>query len=171
MSNIKKPYKIALKTPFLRVLLCLVKKETVSGIIGNTQGVSSAMKPPKKPKTKTIQLDSCAGLPMSSLFLRGISRLLAISSLRASTCFCSTWATEPSREKTKSSLRLIHTSIHAWQKIFPLICFTLGSVSFTFWVIFISFSKKSSSTPKTSLKALCSPSSLEAPTSFIPSVV
>ena len=29
-----------------------VKNETVSGIIGNTHGVSKATKPPRKPKTK-----------------------------------------------------------------------------------------------------------------------
>lgn len=37
---------MALVKPFLRVLLCLVKKLTVTGTIGKTQGVSSANKPP-----------------------------------------------------------------------------------------------------------------------------
>jgi len=30
-----------------------VKNETVTGIIGNTQGVSNAMKPPRNPKRNT----------------------------------------------------------------------------------------------------------------------
>ena len=40
---------IALRIPAAFVLLCFVKKLTVIGIIGNTQGVKSANKPPKKP--------------------------------------------------------------------------------------------------------------------------
>src|SRR6185369_7995615 len=39
----------ALRIPAAFVLLCLVKKLTVIGIIGNTQGVSKAKRPPKKP--------------------------------------------------------------------------------------------------------------------------
>src|SRR5690349_5624737 len=31
-----------------------VKKETVTGIIGNTQGVSNAISPPKKPRRKIV---------------------------------------------------------------------------------------------------------------------
>ena len=38
--------------PSAFVLLCLVKKLTVIGIIGNTQGVNKAAKPPKKAKKK-----------------------------------------------------------------------------------------------------------------------
>ena len=45
--------------PCFFVLERLVKKETVTGIIGNTQGVIKAMSPPKNPKTNTDQaLDS-----------------------------------------------------------------------------------------------------------------
>ena len=40
--------------PFALVLLCLVKKLTVMGIIGNTQGVSSAAKPEKKAIIKML---------------------------------------------------------------------------------------------------------------------
>jgi hypothetical protein len=47
--NIKKPYKNAFLMPDFLELDFLVKKETVSGIIGNTQGVSNAINPPKKP--------------------------------------------------------------------------------------------------------------------------
>jgi hypothetical protein len=49
MIKIKKPYKNALTIPDFLELAFLVKKETVSGIIGNTQGVSSAINPPKNP--------------------------------------------------------------------------------------------------------------------------
>ena len=43
---------MALKIPFFLSCDCLVKKETVKGIIGNTQGVKRASKPPTKPKIK-----------------------------------------------------------------------------------------------------------------------
>ena len=49
MIKIKKPYKNAFVIPDFLELAFLVKKETVSGIIGNTQGVSNAINPPKKP--------------------------------------------------------------------------------------------------------------------------
>ena len=45
------PYIAALSTP-LCLLCCFVKKETVSGIMGKTQGVSKAMKPPNNPRIK-----------------------------------------------------------------------------------------------------------------------
>ncbi len=41
--------------PLERVLLCFVKKLTVIGIIGNTHGVKSAAKPPKKLKIKIVR--------------------------------------------------------------------------------------------------------------------
>ena len=41
--------------PCFFVLDLLVKKETVTGIIGNTQGVISAIKPPKNPRRNTSQ--------------------------------------------------------------------------------------------------------------------
>ena len=33
---------------------CLVKNETVNGIIGKTQGVNKAINPPKKPSPKIV---------------------------------------------------------------------------------------------------------------------
>ena len=45
-----------LNKPFLGSPELLVKNETVSGIIGKTQGVSKAIKPPKKPKKKIVKL-------------------------------------------------------------------------------------------------------------------
>ena len=42
---------------------CLVKKETVKGIIGKTQGVSKAKSPPTKPSKKILKK-----LPPSSVF-------------------------------------------------------------------------------------------------------
>ena len=41
--------------PCFFVFDLLVKKETVTGIIGNTQGVISAIKPPKNPRRNTSQ--------------------------------------------------------------------------------------------------------------------
>jgi hypothetical protein len=52
ISIIKNPYIIALEVPL--PLLDLVKKLTVSGIIGKTQGVISAISPPSKPKIKIV---------------------------------------------------------------------------------------------------------------------
>ena len=49
---IETPYKIAFFFPSAFVLLCLVKKLTVIGIIGNTHGVSKAAKPPINAKKK-----------------------------------------------------------------------------------------------------------------------
>ena len=46
------PYKIELKSPFLESPELLVKNETVNGIIGNTQGVNNAIKPPRNPSKK-----------------------------------------------------------------------------------------------------------------------
>src|SRR5690625_3121496 len=54
MAKINTPYIIALVIPFLLLSALLVKKETVSGIIGNTQGVSKAMNPPIKPKKNMV---------------------------------------------------------------------------------------------------------------------
>src|SRR6478735_5245218 len=48
----KKPYKLASSIPFFRDPDFFVKKETVSGIMGKTQGVRSATSPPRKPIMK-----------------------------------------------------------------------------------------------------------------------
>jgi hypothetical protein len=56
---------MAFINPCFLVLAPLVKKETVKGIIGNTQGVSKAIKPPKNPKRKMVKnpsLSSTSGL-------------------------------------------------------------------------------------------------------------
>jgi hypothetical protein len=44
--------------PSFLVFDLLVKKETVTGIIGNTHGVIKAISPPKKPKKKTDQAEA-----------------------------------------------------------------------------------------------------------------
>ena len=46
MRKIKKPYKAAFPIPATFLLAFVVKKVTVKGIIGKTQGVSNAIKPP-----------------------------------------------------------------------------------------------------------------------------
>ena len=46
------PYKMAFFFPSAFVLLCFVKKLTVIGIIGKTQGVNNAANPPKNAKKK-----------------------------------------------------------------------------------------------------------------------
>ena len=52
IRKIKKPYMRPLLMPCLRLDALLVKKETVTGIMGNTHGVSRAIKPPRKPMKK-----------------------------------------------------------------------------------------------------------------------
>ena len=54
---------MALLIPLARVVLLLVKKLTVSGIIGNTQGVSNANNPPKKPSINILKM------PKSDVFM------------------------------------------------------------------------------------------------------
>ena len=54
------PKRIAFRMPTAFVLLCFVKKLTVIGIIGKTQGVSKAAKPAKKLKiNKVHKLFAC----------------------------------------------------------------------------------------------------------------
>ena len=52
-KNIKNPYSIALEIP-LSLSFFLVKKLTVKGIIGNTQGVKRAKNPPKIPNKNIL---------------------------------------------------------------------------------------------------------------------
>ena len=54
-----KPKVNALFKPCERESLFLVKKETVIGNIGNTQGVSTAINPPSNAKIKKPRNDSC----------------------------------------------------------------------------------------------------------------
>ena len=51
------PYMMALRIPAALDLLCFVKKLTVIGIIGNTQGVRSAAKPLKNDRKKISHMD------------------------------------------------------------------------------------------------------------------
>ena len=53
IKTIKQPYKIALLMPF--PFEFFIKNDTVNGIIGKIHGVKSAIKPPKKPKTKRFK--------------------------------------------------------------------------------------------------------------------
>ena len=51
----KNAYKKALLIPAFFETAFLVKKDTVKGIIGKTQGVNKATKPPRKPIKKRCQ--------------------------------------------------------------------------------------------------------------------
>jgi hypothetical protein len=70
-----------------------VKKDTVRGIKGKTQGVSNAISPPKKPNPKTIQKLDVLELPSSelsfnnSLFFKSNFKALVILRLLSS-IFC-----------------------------------------------------------------------------------
>ena len=65
MSTIKKPYNIALKMPLRLLCAPFVKKETVKGIIGKTQGVNKASNPPTKPKRKILNRELPAATALS----------------------------------------------------------------------------------------------------------
>lgn len=52
ITIIESPYSKPFLNPDFLSLLPLIKNETVNGIIGKTQGVNKATKPPKKPKRK-----------------------------------------------------------------------------------------------------------------------
>ena len=64
----KNPYIIEFAIPFWLLAPLLVKNETVNGIIGNTQGVSKAINPPKNPNKKIVpgqsQLHYSPGIPL-----------------------------------------------------------------------------------------------------------
>ena len=113
----KSPYKMALKIPLLFVGDCFVKKETVNGIIGNTQGVSKASNPPIKPKKKIfIKLLPEFELVFSVLFK---SAVFFKSSCKAAFSFLlfssKTMATffifSPFKEKEKSSSICMQASL------------------------------------------------------------
>ena len=57
---IETPYNNAFKIPDVLDFDLLVKKVTVIGIIGNTQGVSNAIKPPPKPFKNMTHQESLA---------------------------------------------------------------------------------------------------------------
>ena len=61
ITIIENPYIIASLTEFTREVFFFKKKLTVSGIIGHTQGVSSASNPPKNPP-KNIYQNECEPL-------------------------------------------------------------------------------------------------------------
>ena len=63
--------------PCFLVLDLFVKKETVTGIMGNTHGVTNAINPPKNPKKKTPQA------PLSSLELLALAPQASAGALRA----------------------------------------------------------------------------------------
>ena len=69
----------AFEIPFLRVPDCLVKKETVNGIIGNTQGVRSAINPPKNPSKNRV-VSSFPSLLESELSSKNSDLLLIFKS-------------------------------------------------------------------------------------------
>ena len=63
--------------PCFLVLDLLVKKETVTGIIGKTHGVTNAINPPKNPKKNTPQA------PLSALVFEVVSPHAFSGALRA----------------------------------------------------------------------------------------
>src|SRR3954467_11490525 len=87
------PYIIALVTPL--PLLCdfFVKNVTVTGIIGNTQGVSNAINPPRKPNKNTVRRLLCA-VSSSPQSLTGFLILMDEILILANDCMPPSRATE-----------------------------------------------------------------------------
>src|SRR5258705_806332 len=87
------PYAKAFMIPFLLLCPCFVKKETVSGIMGKTQGVNKAMNPPSNPKIKipTRLLFSAVSSPqlLTGLFISIVSILILV--LEATPPCSATW--------------------------------------------------------------------------------
>ncbi|MPN19539.1 hypothetical protein SDC9_166910 [bioreactor metagenome] len=63
IRTIDKPYKIASRLPLAFFSDLLRKKLTVMGMIGQTQGVNSARKPPANPARKISQREMSPELP------------------------------------------------------------------------------------------------------------
>ena len=80
------------RTPIALFLLCLVKKLTVMGIIGNTHGVSKAAKPPRKAKIKIdhklfdFSDETGFSTAVLLLFTSGVVVSNAVSALVVSLC-------------------------------------------------------------------------------------
>src|SRR5690606_42156140 len=70
MMIMEKPYTKAFFTPCARDLALPVKKVTVMGIIGNTQGVSNAATPPRKAKTIKPNMEALSLSPDASCAIR-----------------------------------------------------------------------------------------------------
>ena len=71
---IDKPYVTASRIPFLRSSFALLRKKlTVIGMIGHTQGVSKAMKPPRIPIKKILQREL---LVLSLVLLKAANSLI-----------------------------------------------------------------------------------------------
>ena len=94
---------MAFAIPLLFDCDCFVKKETVNGIIGKTQGVRSANSPPAKPRKKILnKLLSPESFVVSfnkEVFFRSSFNLLdsnLLFSSKTTTCFLTA---EPFKEK------------------------------------------------------------------------
>ena len=78
----------------LSFLLRLRKKLTVIGMMGHTQGVNNATKPPKKPAIKMAQREMSVGTSvvpkLCSLSITGVQRLSAKGASTVAVCVSST---------------------------------------------------------------------------------
>ena len=77
------PYQTALRIPRFLLPERFVKKETVSGIKGKTQGVTSAIKPPVKPRRKMVKRDLFSVSSSPQLFTGFLTSIEAILMLDA----------------------------------------------------------------------------------------
>src|SRR5690606_18268082 len=105
---------MAFLIPFARDLLCLVKKLTVIGIIGNTQGVSMAANPPKNDKINIFHR------PLSSVFSTVVSFVvssadveLLLASFEYASKLVTSLVVSVLRSNTKNLLKEIQTLVHA----------------------------------------------------------
>ena len=125
---IKKPYKNALNLE-LDLELLFEKNETVRGIIGNTQGVKSAKRPPINPSIIKLkyefdenEFDESFTVDKSSLSLNSTYNGLVSLKTKEVKSSLSISNFDPSILKTRSaSLKIQTISSQAWYAIFTLI--------------------------------------------------
>ena len=107
------PYIIAFLIPLALVLLCFVKKLTVIGIIGKTQGVSKAAKPDKN-AIKNIVNKPVFGLELSIFsavtIFESVFAVFSVIKAEASISF----ACKVFKLNSKYLVSLMQLSLHTW---------------------------------------------------------
>ncbi len=150
---------MALLIPLALAWDCLVKNDTVKGIIGNTHGVNKANKPPINPNKKMVNKPSFCCFPSAScskspLFFNGSINCSESSLLFSSSLTSAVTIAFPSKEKLKSSSIWIQTSLHTCAKKVNVTLVISVLVSCIRWVIMAFSLKKISSFSHTSLYSL-----------------
>ena len=98
----------------------MVKKETVKGIIGNTQGVSNANRPPTNPKRNILNKElpdsvtSAVPVSKNAVFFKSSCSFLVSSLLLLLTVATSFSNFSPFSLKEKDSSTCMHACLQTW---------------------------------------------------------